>query len=54
MNRKLKSRKRNVVSGNVAQIRKQQEALGVNNVGDRVDIITRIIRKRKENLENGR
>lgn len=53
MEQKLRSRKRRVVTGNVAQVKKH-EALGVRSVGDRVDVITRIIKKRKDFLGNGR
>lgn len=54
MNQRLRSRKRNVVTGTVARIKKQQQALGVESVGDRVEVITRIIRRRKEHPGNDR
>lgn len=52
MNQRLKGRKRRIVSGTVSQIKKQ-ESLGVKSVGNRVDVITNIIKRRKDNSENG-
>lgn len=52
MNQRPKSRKRNVVSGNVFKIQKQEETLEEENVGERANLISRIISRRKENKEN--
>ncbi len=53
MNQRPRSRKRNVVRGNVSEIKKQDTGLGLERVGDRVDFITRLIRRRKDNKDNG-
>lgn len=52
MSQRPRSRKRNIVSGNVSEIKKQDRGLGMDSIGDRVDLITRIIRRRKENKED--
>ena len=48
MNQRPRSRKRNMVSGNVSQIKRKGEGLGLDNVDERVNFITRIIQKRKD------
>ena len=53
MNQRTKSRKRNVVSGNVSQIKRQDEGLGIGSVGERADFITKLIRRRKDSKDNG-
>ena len=49
MSERPRSRKRNVVSGNVSKIEKKGSGLGVESVGHAVQVITGIIRRRKEN-----
>ena len=49
MSQKPRSRKRNIVRGNVSQIEKKGDALGLESVGHAVNVITGIIRRRKEN-----
>ena len=49
MSEKPRSRKRNIVSGNVSRIEKKGDGLGLESVGHAVSVITGIIRKRKEN-----
>ena len=49
MSQKPRSRKRNIVSGNVARIQKRGDGLGLESVGHTVNVITGIIRRRKEN-----
>jgi hypothetical protein len=49
MSEKPRSRKRNIVSGNVARIEKKGNGLGLESVGHAVNVITGIIRRRKDN-----
>ena len=42
MSEKPKSRKRNVVDGNVAQIKKQDEGLGLDRVGEGASFVSRL------------
>ena len=51
MSQKPRSRKRNIVSGNVSQIEKKGDALGMPSVGHAVNVIASIIRRRKENKD---
>ena len=52
MSQRPRSRKRNVVRGNVSEIKRQGEGLGMETINSTVDVITRIIRRRKENKGN--
>ena len=48
MNQRPRSRKKNIVNGTVSQIKRQGQGLGLPSVGNRVDVITKIIKRRKE------
>lgn len=52
MDQKPRSRKRNIVKGNVSEIKRSNTGLGLDSVGERADLITRIIRRRKERRDN--
>lgn len=44
MSERPKSRKRNVVEGTVSEIRKQEEGLGLDKVGEGISFVSRLFR----------
>lgn len=51
MSERPRSRKRNIVRGNVSQIEKKGNGLGLESVGHAVQVITGIIRRRKDDKD---
>lgn len=51
MSNRPRSRKRNIVDGNVQEIKKQEEIVSRKRVGDRSNIIMRLFRKIKKEQE---
>ena len=54
MNSRVRSRKKHLVEGTVAQIRKQEEALDTSRVGESRNVVTKLMKKIRKDRRDAR